>query len=53
MGEGRGVFTPILLPFLNWSTSSLNRGRERAFILFLRLFLVCFLFSFFLLARGI
>ena len=40
-------------PFLNYYTSSLNRGRERAFVPFLCLFLVYRLLSFFLLAKTV
>ena len=47
------VFRPNPSPFPNCCAFSLNRGRERAFIPFLCLFLICRLFSFFLLAKSV
>ena len=52
-GGRERISHPNPSPFLNYCASSLNRGRERAFVLFLRLFPICHLSSFFLLTKSI
>ena len=45
--------SPIAAPLPTVVPLSLSRGRERASVLFLRLFLICRLFSFFLFAQSV
>ena len=58
-GKGEGFLpplfhlSPIAVPFPTAVPFSLSRRRERDFALFLHLFLIYHLFSFFLLAKSI